>query len=67
MRTEPSITVKCDTCMATEQVGLTTTARGYDERNVDAELERMGWTVVGGNDVCPDCQEESDEEDADDE
>lgn len=58
MRGEPVITVTCDKCKCEDYVGLTTTARGYDERDVDRELEEMGWKVEGGQDICPTCAEE---------
>jgi hypothetical protein len=51
------ITVTCDVCKTEVQVELTTTARGYDERNVDETLESLGWSV-GTFELCPDCAEE---------
>jgi len=56
MRGEPQVLVTCDICGAEEQVGLTATARGYDEREMDSELEAMGWTKDGDRDYCPDCR-----------
>ena len=43
MRSEPSIVVECEQCSATIEIGLTTTARGYDERNVNADIKRQEW------------------------
>lgn len=62
MRGETVITVTCDKCKCEDYVSLTTTARGYDERNVDEELEQMGWKIEGGQDICPECAEEVDPE-----
>jgi hypothetical protein len=56
------IIVACDKCKSEESIELTTTARGYDERNVDAELESMGWEV-GIGDICPSCVEDMKEGD----
>ena len=55
MRGEPMIEVCCDKCGAVEMMGMTALARGaYDERYLDQELERMGWTT-GAEDICPEC------------
>lgn len=54
MRSDAWITVTCDECGAAEEIALTATAKGYDERNVDDELESLGWTV-GDRDLCEDC------------
>jgi len=55
-RSEPRIEVGCDyaRCEAIVEIGLTTTGRGYDERNILTDLEAEGWTVVNGEDRCPD-------------
>jgi len=50
------ITVSCDSCRLEENIELTSTARGYDERDVDTQLEQMGWRI-GDGDLCPDCVE----------
>lgn len=61
MRTDPAITVICDECNDDMEVGLTALARGsYDERDVDAKLEREGWTKDGDRDLCSDCSEGDD-------
>ena len=63
MRSEPCITVECDVCRSSSvEVGLTTTAQGYDERNVDDNLERWGWLLRDGEDICPDCKAKTEEE-----
>ena len=49
--------VECDGCGETEEVELTSTASGYDDRDVDAQLQRLGWKVEGDHDYCPGCQE----------
>jgi hypothetical protein len=59
MRSEPLITVTCDRCMLESlEVGLTATGMGYDERNIDRELESNGWVATGSQDICPGCQED---------
>jgi hypothetical protein len=64
MRYEPVLTIHCDgkDCRATIDVGLTTTAGGYDERAVDDDLERNGWSTDGG-DFCEECKERRDGKD----
>ena len=58
MRSDAFIFVTCDKCGAEEEIQLTATARGgYDERNVDARLESLGWTKDGDKDLCEDCSE----------
>lgn len=58
MRSDAYITVTCDGCGGEEQIQLTATARGYDERHVDNELRSMGWTTDGNADYCVDCSAE---------
>lgn len=52
MRSEPIITVVCDECGDELEIGLTTTGRGYDERNVDGDLKNAGWISDGWHDFC---------------
>ena len=66
MRSDAYITVTCDKCGCEEQIQLTALARNaYDERNVDGELRRMGWTIDDGIDLCEDCARERAEENED--
>ncbi len=59
MRGEPQVLVTCDKCRDYEvTIGLTTTSRGYDERDMDTELEASGWSKNGYSDYCPDCTEQ---------
>ena len=58
MRSDAYITVTCDGCGVEEQIQLTATARGYDDRNVAGELRRMGWATVGDADYCAGCKNE---------
>jgi hypothetical protein len=37
---------------------LTATANGWDERYINTEIERIGWSVSGGQDLCDNCIEE---------
>jgi hypothetical protein len=59
MRSQPCVLVSCDLCRDyEEEVELTTLARGaFDERNVDSQLEQLGWTIEAGEDICPVCTE----------
>lgn len=60
MISEPIVTVECDGngCTYKEEFGLTTTARGYDERNLNREIESAGWTIVDDNThLCSSCSE----------
>lgn len=57
---DPEIEVTCDgeDCDAHEILHLTTTSRGYDERNIRADLEERGWVVDGDSHYCEDCARE---------
>lgn len=56
MLCEPMIEVCCDgECGSSIFVELTTTARGYDERNVEADILSEGWEIDGDNHYCEDC------------
>ena len=59
MRNDPTIMVTCDKCQKYEdEIGLTALARDtYDERHVNACLEKLGWHLDNGQDLCPDCVE----------
>lgn len=57
MRSEPIIIVTCDRCRTEEELPLTATSHGYDERNVSSLLQSRGWSTING-DICHDCQEE---------
>jgi len=55
-RSDAMITVTCDRCGEEMQVDLCATARGgYDERNVDRELEFHGWVIHDDQDICDEC------------
>jgi hypothetical protein len=65
MRSDPVVGVVCDVCGTAEiEVGITATARGYDERNMDDDIRRHGWVVFAGQDVCEDCVEREKVEEA---
>ena len=55
MRSDAYITVTCDGCGEETEIQLTKTARGYDERGVNSELENDGWTTVDGKDYRAAC------------
>ena len=54
--------VTCDGCEWVEVVQLTATARrGWDERDVAAHLESVGWTTVGDEHYCDECSHRREE------
>lgn len=57
-KSDAYIEVTCDKCGCIEQVRLTATAHGYDERGVESELREMGWHTNAAEDYCPECQEQ---------
>lgn len=62
---DPQVEVTCDgeNCSVNDFVGLTATARGYDERDIDDDLEDKGWVTIGDNrHLCEDCAEAREEE-----
>ncbi len=67
MRSDAYIRVTCDRCVASGdkkpseiEIALTVIARrGYDEREVDRDLEDAGWRVIDGEDICDWCLENS--------
>ncbi len=57
-RSDAYITVECDKCSDCIEINLTSTAHGWDERDIDGELEDLGWTYYDGvGDICPACKE----------
>lgn len=58
MLSEPTLLLECNRCGDTEELHLTVTANGYDTRNIDSQIRRLGWTGDGdGNEhLCPGCQ-----------
>lgn len=57
---DPQVEVTCDGdgCRANGFVGLTATARGYDERDIEHELSDEGWVTIGDDrHLCEDCAE----------
>jgi hypothetical protein len=59
-RSDAEITVLCDRC-EDYSTDITITAlagrRQWDERNVNRQLEREGWQISDGEDICPECVE----------
>jgi len=62
MKTDAFLTVTCDRCGDSEDIQLTATAHGWDDRYVNDELEKMGWITVDDQDFCPECQDKADKE-----
>ena len=67
MTTDAFIRVICNECeKSEEEIQLTATARGWDERDVKRDIKNLGWMIVNDQDhCCPNCEEEE-EEDGDD-
>lgn len=64
MRSDAYILVQCDGpgCTDSIEIELTSIARGgYDMRNLDADLQRWGWTTKDGLDLCEECSEPEEE------
>lgn len=60
MRSDAYVRVTCDKCHDyEEEIHLTALAKpgAYDERNVESDLKREGWKVLGAMDICPNCAE----------
>lgn len=63
----PTVPVMCDTegCDLEDAVGLTALARGaYDERDIESDLEDIGWSLVDGKHLCCNCTEELERQEA---
>lgn len=57
MLCNPTIEVLCDgNCGISILIGITATARGYDERNVEADILDERWAIDGDNHYCEDCE-----------
>ena len=62
MLSDPKITMTCDGCGGQEELSLTTTARGYDERGLRGQVEALGWQWEGEElQYCESCWEEMNE------
>jgi hypothetical protein len=56
MISDAYVEVTCDGCNTVEIVQLTAIAcRGWDERNVPAHLENIGWSIEGDKTYCDEC------------
>jgi len=58
MINEPVLTATCDECFDELTLELTPTARGWDDRDVDKQIERNDWVQMPENDgrtFCPTC------------
>jgi len=62
MTTDAYIRVICDGCEAEEEIPLTATAKGYDERNVAKSIEKLGWKTTGEDEHrCAECVAEEEQ------
>lgn len=60
---DPIVTVECDSCGGTDELHLTCTARGWDDRDIDKDLKRLGYTSTSEYEhICRDCRANADEE-----
>jgi len=55
MLSDPVVTVECDTCGDAREMGLTITARGWDDRDCERTIRKWGWRVEGDVHTCPEC------------
>lgn len=63
MITDAYVMVVCDKCQKSEEeISLTATARGWDDRGIDADIEGLGWQIDGDEHTCPNCQQESEDD-----
>lgn len=66
MRGSPVLLVTCDLCPHTIELELTDLADGgWDDRDVNEELDQSGWVIINGQDICEYCYVELPEEDED--
>ena len=64
MLTDAYIRVVCDRCGdSEEEIPLTATVKGWDDRDIDADIVGLGWQVDSEDHICPNCQPESEDED----
>jgi len=65
MVSDAYVRVTCDNCGAEEEIQLTATAHGWDDRNIDRAIERIGWKLTDDDKdehKCSDCLESEEEE-----
>jgi hypothetical protein len=63
MISDAYVRVTCNGCETEEEIPLTATAKGYDDRNLKRDIEKLGWKMVGENvHHCADCLTPGDEE-----
>ena len=56
MTTDAYIRVICDGCFDEEEIQITAVARGWDNRNVEGDIKRLGWKTVGDKEhYCANC------------
>lgn len=65
MLTDAYLYVCCDgdDCKNQEEIALTATSHGWDDRNVERAIKREGWTIKKGFHYCPDCSEKGGKQD----
>ena len=58
MTTNAYIKVCCDECDRKEEIALARNSRGWDEEDVNEDIEALGWNIVDENTHhCPSCVE----------
>lgn len=57
MRSNAYVRVTCDECEVEMEMDLTATAGkgSWDERSLDRQLRRDGWSTEGDQDLCDEC------------
>ena len=59
---DPIIQAECEQCSDIFEMSLTRTGRGWDDRNVEEDLEREGWIIEGDFTFCTEeCKEDYDD------
>lgn len=63
MITDAYVILVCDKChKSEEEIALTATAKGWDDRGIEEDIKNLGWQIEGEEHICPNCQEESEDE-----
>jgi len=61
MVNDPQVMVTCDKCNYEDRYNMTSVAqRSWDNRNLEAQLKRYGWTLpngINGETICAECSE----------
>lgn len=62
---DPIVIIECDNCRCTDELYLTVTARGWDDRDVEKQFEHLGYVADEKEKylhLCSDCAAREKEE-----